>query len=301
VIRPPRLREGARVALVAPAGPVTEERIAAAHEQCERLGVEPVLGRHVRSKYAAYLAGSDAARLADLQWALTEPGIDAAWALRGGYGTMRLLPALDLAPVVAAPRAFIGFSDNTAVHLALYARGVVAFHAPHAGGEMTDMALHALRAVLWTAAPVGALELPAGTDTATLCAGVAEGPLIGGNLTLLAATCGTSAQATAAGAVLFVEEIGEEPYRIDRAWTQLVLSGVLDGVAGIVFGHFTDCGRNADDVRELQHRLVAPFGVPAVAGLPIGHQADNWTLPLGVRARLDARSATLALTEPAVS
>jgi muramoyltetrapeptide carboxypeptidase len=300
MIRPPRLREGARVALVAPAGPVTEERIARAFTQCKLLGVQPVLGSSARRRFAGYLAGTDAERLADLQWALTDSSIDAVWALRGGYGTMRLLSQLDLGPALSAPRAYVGFSDNTAVHLALHARGVVSFHAPHAGGGATDMALRTLRTVLWTATPAGVLELPAPCETTTLCAGIAEGPLLGGNLTLLAALCGTPAQRSASGAILFVEEIGEEPYRIDRAWTQLVLSGVLEGVAGVAFGHFSNCG-DRDAMLELLHRLVAPFGVPAVTGLPVGHEDDNWTLPLGVRARLDAGAATLALTEPAVS
>jgi muramoyltetrapeptide carboxypeptidase len=300
MIRPPRLRDGARVALVAPAGPVSEERVTAAIRQCEQLGVEPVLGRSARRRYAGYLAGTDAERLADLAWAFTDEEIDAVWALRGGYGTMRLLPALDVAPLVSGPRPFIGFSDNTAVHLALHARDVVSFHAPHAGSNATELSLRTLRQVLWTAAPAGVLELPRDATTTTLCAGVAEGPLLGGNLTLLAAMCGTPPQRSATGAILFVEEIAEEPYRIDRCWTQLVLSGVLDGVAAVAFGQFTDCGKG-DAVLELLHRLVAPFGVPAVAGLPIGHDDDNWTLPLGVRARLDADSGTLALIESAVS
>jgi muramoyltetrapeptide carboxypeptidase len=300
MIRPPRLREASRVALVAPAGPVAEERIATALGHCERFGLEPVLGRSARSRFSGYLAGSDEERLADLRWALTEPTIDAVWALRGGYGTMRLLPALDLAPVVTAPRAFIGFSDNTAVHLALHRRGVISFHAPHAGGTATELSLRTFRTVLFAPAPAGALELPSGADTTTLWGGVTEAPLLGGNLTLLAASCGTPAQPVAAGAILFVEEIGEEPYRIDRSWTQLVLSGVLDGVAGIAFGHFSGCG-NRGELLELLQRLASPYAVPAVAGLPIGHEDDNWTLPLGVRARLDAGSGTLALTEPAVS
>jgi muramoyltetrapeptide carboxypeptidase len=299
MIRPPRLRDGARVALVAPAGPVSSDRIAAAIRHCEQLGVEPVVGRAARHRFASYLAGTDTERHADLQWALTDPDIDAVWALRGGYGTMRLLPDLDLTAIRFAPRAFIGFSDNTAVHLALHARGLVSFHGPHAGANATELTLRTLKTVLWTAQPAGVLELPRDAATSTLCDGIVEGPLLGGNLTLLAAVCGTRAQRSAAGAILFVEEIAEEPYRIDRAWTQLVLSGVLDDVAGIAFGHFTECGKR-DAVLELLHRLVAPLGVPAVAGLPFGHEDDNWTLPLGVRARLDASNLSLTLLEPAV-
>src|SRR5690606_19355610 len=147
MIRPPRLREGSRVALIAPAGPITDERIDVALDRCARFGLVPVLGAAARSRHGGYLAGSDDDRLNDLQWALTSPDIDAVWALRGGYGTMRLLERVDLAPVQTNPRAYIGFSDNTAIHLALLARRVVSFHAPHAGGDTTDLAEQCLRDV----------------------------------------------------------------------------------------------------------------------------------------------------------
>jgi muramoyltetrapeptide carboxypeptidase len=300
LIRPPRLREGARTALIAPAGPVTAERVEIALDRCARFGLVPVLGAAARGHHGDYLAGSDDDRLADLQWALTAPDIDAVWALRGGYGTMRLLRRVDLAPLVAQPRAYIGFSDNTAIHLALLARHVVSFHAPHAGGDSTPLAEQCLRAVLFDARAAGTLPLPRSPRAVTLRAGVAEGPLIGGNLALLAGLCGTPAAPVARGAILFVEDIGEAAYRLDRQWTQLLLSGALDGVAGIAFGRFTDCGE-ADDVRSLLQGFADEVAVPAVAALPIGHEPDNWTLPLGVRARLDASRGTLELLEPAVT
>jgi muramoyltetrapeptide carboxypeptidase len=298
MIRPPRLREGARVALVAPAGPVVPERIDIALERCRRYGLEPVLGAAARGTHGTYLAGSDTERLHDLQQALVDPGIDAVWALRGGYGTMRLLAELDLEPLTRQPRAYLGFSDNTAIHLALQARGVVSFHAPHAGGDATELAEAELRRVLWDAAPAGPLPVPEDRPGVTLLPGTAEGPLTGGNLSLLAAMCGTPAQPRAAGSILFIEEIGEEAYRIDRAWMQLLLSGALDGVAGIAFGRFTDCG---DGLLEFLEGLAAPLGVPVLADLPIGHEPDNWTLPMGVRARLDTGAGTVELLEGAVS
>jgi muramoyltetrapeptide carboxypeptidase len=297
MIRPPRLRDGARVALVAPAGPVPEERIASALDRCHRLGVEAVPGRAVRSTHAGYLAGPDDDRLRDLRAALADPAIDAVWAVRGGYGTMRLLQRLDLGPMRSAPKPFIGFSDNTAVHLALHARGIISFHAPHAGGDSSEMSEACLRRVLWEDEAAGVLPA-ADLAPVPLRPGTAEGALVGGNLTLLAALCGTPAQLSARGCILFVEEIDERPYRIDRAWTQLVLAGVLEGIAGVALGHFTDCG---SDVLELLERLVAPLRVPVLAQLPIGHERDNWTLPLGVRARLDADAGQLQLLEPAVS
>jgi muramoyltetrapeptide carboxypeptidase len=295
---PPRLRDGSRVALVAPAGPMAPERVDIALQRCHDYGLQPVLGAAARGRHGAYLAASDDERLRDLQQAIDDPDIDAVWALRGGYGTMRLLAGLDLARLAATPKAYIGFSDNTAVHLAMHARGVVSFHGPHAGGDMTELTERELRRTLWDAEPAGVLGVPADRPAVTLAGGVAEGPLIGGNLSLLAAMCGTPAAPRAHGAILFVEEIGEEDYRMDRAWMQLLLARALDGVAGIAFGRFTDCGA---DVHELLHALAAPLGVPVLADLPIGHEPDNWTLPLGIRARLDATGGTLELLEGAVT
>lgn len=300
MIRPPRLSAGARVALIAPAGPISDERVDMALDRCARLGLVPVLGAAARNRHGGYLAGSDDERLDDLQWALTSPDIDAVWALRGGYGTMRLLDRLDFAPLTTAPRPYIGFSDNTAVHLALLARRVVSFHGPHAGGDATQLAERCLQDVLFHARPAGMLPLPDAPSVITLRNGVAEGPLIGGNLALLAGMCGTPGAPVARGAILFVEDIGEPAYRLDRQWTQLVLAGALDGIAGLAFGRFTDCG-DADEVTALLQSFADHLGVPAVMQLPIGHEPDNWTLPLGVRTRLDAARGTLELLEPAVT
>jgi muramoyltetrapeptide carboxypeptidase len=300
MIRPPRLRPGARVALIAPAGPVTQERLDIALDRCARLGLVPVPAAAVRSRHGGYLAGSDDERLEDLRWALTAPEIDAVWALRGGYGTMRLLDRIDLAPLVERPRAYIGFSDNTAMHLALLARRVVSFHAPHAGGDASALAEQCFRDVLFDARAAGVLPLPVQPATITLRKGVAEGPLVGGNLAILAGMCGTPGAPVARGAILFVEDIEEPAYRLDRMWTQLRLAGALDGVAGLAFGRFTDC-RDRDSVRALLQQSADAAGVPAVMELPIGHEPDNWTLPLGVRARLDAARGTLELLEPAVA
>jgi muramoyltetrapeptide carboxypeptidase len=297
MIRPPRLGPGSRVALIAPAGPVVAERVDMALERCSRFGFEAVLGASVRSSHG-YLAAPDDARLADFRHAITDPAIDAIWAIRGGYGTMRLLSRLDLSPLIAAPRAFIGFSDNTAVHLALQARGLVSFHAPHAGGDASELSERCLRNVLCDATAAGVLEQPPGRPAVTLAAGSVEAPLTGGNLALLASMCGTPAPPRAEGAILFIEDIGEAAYRVDRAWMQLELSGMLDGVAGVAIGSFTDCG---EGVQELLAEMTTRLGVPVVSALPIGHEPDNWTLPLGIRARLDAAQGTLELLEPAVS
>lgn len=267
-------------------------------QRCTRLGLEAVLASAARSRHGAYLAAPDHARLADLQAAFDDADMDAVWALRGGYGTMRVLARLDLSRVAASPKAFIGFSDNTALHLALHARGVVSYHGPNAGSDVTDLTEACLERVLFHAEPAGALPVPTDRPAQVLHGGAAEGPLIGGNLALLAAMAGTPAALRTRGRILFVEDVGETAYRLDRAWTQLVLSGALDGVAGIAFGRFTDCG---DGVPDLLAELTAPLGVPVLADLPFGHEPDNWTLPMGVHARLDTAAGTVSLLEPGVT
>jgi muramoyltetrapeptide carboxypeptidase len=278
---------------------VTEARIASALAQCAYFGLEPVLGQAAGRK-VGFLAGTDTERLADLDRAFRDPGIAAVWALRGGYGTMRLLAAL--APP-EHPRLYLGFSDNTAVHLWLLKHGLVAFHGPHAGAELPPLSELCLRRVAFQAEAAGELPLPAaGPPPVTLVPGRAEGRLVGGNLALVAALCGTPWQPSARGRLLFIEDVGEPGYRVDRFLRQLQLAGVLEGVAGLVGGQFTQCG-TAEETAEVQdtvREFAVGLGVPAVLGFPIGHDPDNWTLPLGVRARLDADAGTLSLLEPAV-
>ncbi|MEJ2184391.1 MAG: LD-carboxypeptidase [Gemmatimonadota bacterium] len=305
MIRPPRLRAGDRVALVAPAGPVPADKLQIALTRVKVLGLEPVLGRAVRER-TGYLAGPDEARAADFQRAIDDPDIAAIWAVRGGYGGMRTLQHVDLAGLADRPRAFIGFSDNTVIHRALARLGLVSFHGPHAGSDAFPPATtQCFRRVLWNAEPAGLLPDPtSGPDPTTLVSGVAEGPLTGGNLAMLAATCGTSWQLDARGRIVVMEDIGEPLYRIDRLLLQLRLAGALDGAAGFAFGRFTDIP--GDDERDpsladVVLSLIAPLRVPAVLGLPIGHADENWTLPLGVPSRLDADARTLTILEPAVT
>lgn len=300
--RPPRLHPGARVALIAPAGPVDGTRIERALANCARLELQPVLGASARSRMD-YLAGDDSARAADLARALTDEAIDAVWALRGGYGAMRTLASLGGLPP-HRPRPYIGFSDNTAVHLALLRCGRVSFHGPHAGGELPEFAEEVFRRVLFEPVPAGVLPLPPGAPAPmALVGGRAEGELVGGNLSLLSSLVGTPWQLDARGRILFIEEVGESFYRLDRMLTQLRLSGALDGVAAVVLGKFTECA--ADDCMRsldvLLLELLAPLRVPVGYGYPFGHVSENWTLPLGVRARFDAEAGTLELREPAVA
>ncbi len=298
---PRALRTGARVALVAPAGPLGAGRIERSRARCEELGLEPVVFPAAAARHR-FLAGTDAERLADLQAAFDDRSIDAVWALRGGYGTVRILDRLDLARQRDAPIPFIGFSDNTTLHARHVELGVVSFHGPHPGADFPPETAEAFRRVLFHPTAAGGLPVRA-SDPAprTLVGGRAEGPLIGGNLAVLASLCGTAHVPWAEGRILFLEDVAEPAYRLDRMLLQLERSGMLCGVAGVAFGRFTEGPAEdphpvADVLRETAERLR----VPAVADLPFGHVEHNWTLPVGVCATLDGNAATLTITEPAV-
>ncbi|MGH7475116.1 MAG: S66 peptidase family protein [Longimicrobiales bacterium] len=301
-LRPRALGPGARVALVAPAGPLDPSRIERSADRCRSLRLEPVIFPSAAARHR-YLAGTDAQRLADLQAAFDDPAIDAVWALRGGYGTTRLLQRLDLGRQLRAPIPFIGFSDNTALHVRHAALNVVSFHGPHPGGDFPPETERAFRRALFSAEPAGVLA-PRAVDPRprTLVSGSAEAPLVGGNLSMLATLCGTRDSPSASGRILFLEEVGEPAYRVDRLLVQLERAGVVDGVAGLAFGRFTD--PPADDehsVGDVVLEFAERIGVPAVADLPFGHIEHNCTLPVGGAALLDADAASLALTEPAVA
>jgi muramoyltetrapeptide carboxypeptidase len=298
--RPRALSPGTRVALVAPAGPVDEERIAASERRCRELGLEPVVFPAASAR-DRFLAGTDAQRLADLQAAFDDPEIGGVWALRGGYGTLRILENLSLERQRSDPIPFIGFSDNTSIHVRHAEIGVVSFHGPHPVGELGADAYGWFRRVLSDAEAPGPLPRPEGACLPrALTSGAAEGRLVGGNLAILAALCGTRHALRARGAILFLEDVGEPAYRVDRMLLQLERSGALDGVAGIAFGRFTDAGEGDGDVAGVLAEIAERLGVPAVADLPFGHVADNCVLPVGARARLDAGGAELVLIEPAV-
>ena len=298
MIRPPALRQGARVALVAAAGPLTGEAVDRAVDRVLAWGWEPVLGPHARERFG-FLAGTDEQRHSDLARALLDDGVDAVWCLRGGYGTMRILEALPWSQV--APRPVIGFSDNTALHLALQRQGIVSIHGPHPGGlDFPDFTRRELLRVLSPEA-AGLLPFPEGgpARAATLVGGVAEGRLVGGNLSMIVSTLGTPFAIQPEGKLLFLEEVGEVAYRVDRMLTHLRLAGVFRGVAGVIVGDFdADANPGVEDV--LRDRL-GDLGVPVASGFPFGHVETTWTLPLGVQARLDADGGTLELLEPALA
>lgn len=313
--KPARLAPGAHVALLAPSGPLLEDDdVRRGEALCRALGWHPVVLPHATARHG-YLAGTDDERLADLNSALRDPAIDALWCLRGGYGLTRILDRVDFAALRDRPKPVIGYSDVTALLCGAQAQAqVVAFHAPMARAPMPDFSRVAFERILTDARPAGLLTaapVPAGVlvprepRVVTLHPGVAEGPLVGGNLALLASLVGTPYLPSFDGALLVLEDIGEAVYRIDRMLSQLHLAGLLDRIAGAVVGHFTDAPRHTPDGalglgEVLQHHL-GRRGIPVAHGMPIGHLDAQWTLPLGVPARFDADAGTLELLESAVA
>ena len=283
----PLLHAGARVAVVAPSGVHDPERLVRGVALAESWGLSFSMGRHVEARFR-YTAGTVAERAADLAWALTAPDIDAVWFTRGGFGTAHLLEAvpwdrLDDRPV-------LGFSDATALFAGMWARQRgVAVHGPvlHSLADHTDkQSREDLRRLLMDG---GAAHLPGAHVAGPR--GAVEGPLLGGNLCVLASLAGTPFAPSARGSVLLLEEIGERPYQVDRLITQLDRSGALDGVLGVALGDFLAPRHDADagvDMVEVICDLLAPLGVPVVAGIPIGHGRRNAAVRLGTSVVLAA-------------
>ncbi len=307
MIAPPRLRPGDRIGIVAPASPVRRRLVLSGARALERAGFRVVLGRALFGRHG-HLAGRDAARVADLNRMLRDPGVRCVLMARGGYGAMRLAPAVDWDAMRRDPKVFAGFSDATFLHLGFALRaGVRTLHGPNLQGMGRPAGTEVRRWVEWvtTPRPPGptlALGLPrhvAGPRR------TASGRVLGGNLMLLDYAVGTGLLPSLRGALLVLEEVGESPYRIDRILTHLALAGVLRGVRGVALGSFHGCGPRAGYpelplAAVLAERLGA-FRVPIRGGLPVGHGARNLPFPLGARATLDPARGRLVFEEGLVS
>ncbi|KUK12143.1 MAG: Muramoyltetrapeptide carboxypeptidase [Moorella sp. 60_41] len=297
MLQPPPLKPGDCVGIAAPAGPLQQEGyLSRGMERLRSWGFRVVLGRP-RQGCEGYLAGRDEDRLAELEAMFASPEIKAIICLRGGYGSLRLLSDLDYGLIRSHPKIFLGYSDITALHLAMVQKaGLVTFHGPmiypELGGHLTPFTRDSLLGML-TGAPASLTVRPLPGKALAVSHGRAGGRLIGGNLSLLVATLGTPFEIDTRGAVLFWEEVDEPPYRVDRMLTQLLLAGKLSAAAAIAVGECVGCG----DLEELLRDRLAPLGIPCLYGLPCGHGADMATLPLGVYATLDADRGYLRIEE----
>ncbi|SED57358.1 S66 peptidase family protein [Jiangella alba] len=300
--RPRRLVEGDRVAVVAPAGPVPKDRLDAGCAILRSWGLDVVVMPHVLSVHPSfeYLAGTDAERAADLQEAWCSPDFAAVLCARGGYGVQRVSSLLDWgAMAAAAPKAFVGYSDITALHSA-FARllGVATLHGPMIAAEAfvtSGSTADGLRSMLFGGEAGTVLTSP---SARALVPGVASGVTVGGCLALIAAELGTpTGLPSAAGALVLLEDVGEKAYRLDGFLTHLLRSGWLTGAAGIALGSWHDC----EPVEHLMLDRLGGLGVPVLTDLGFGHGPSSITVPLGVPATLDAEAGTLTLDAAALS
>jgi muramoyltetrapeptide carboxypeptidase len=314
--KPPRLRRGDTVGLVAPAMFSDDlAEIEAVKGTISGMGLVPRVGRYVTARYG-YLAGTDRQRAEDINAMYADDAVRAVFAVHGGWGSARLFPFLDWDVIRRNPKLLIGSSDVTALHLAFAARvGFPTIHAPNAANGWQQITWSSFWSLAFAAdTPLFRNPDASGLDplgqerwrTTTIHPGKAVGKLVGGNLSVLASLVGTPWLPDFEGSILFLEETGEAEYRIDRMMTQLGLAGILRKAAGIVFGQCTRCTSGIANysgftVPQLLQQHLAPLGVPAFHGANIGHVANQLAMPVGVRAEIDASAGTIRILEPAVA
>jgi len=313
--KPPRLRRGDTVGLIAP-GMFSDDQTAVDQVKATiaAMGLVPKAAPHVMARYG-YLAGTDRERADDINAMYADPSVRALFAVQGGWGSARLLPFLDWKMIRDNPKLLIGSSDVTALHLAFAARaGFPTIHGPNSAYSWQDISWGSFWTLAFEAGtptfqnPAASAADPAAQErwrTTTIRPGKATGRLIGGNLSVLAALVGTPWLPDFEGAILFLEDTGEAEYRIDRMMTQLDLAGILGKAAGIVFGQCTRCtggipGYTGFTVAQILQQHLAPLGIPAFQGANIGHVGNQLCVPVGARAEIDAGEGTIRILEPIV-
>ena len=303
-IKPQRIPKNATIGLIAPASPVyNADDFTEMVDTLQGFGFKLVLGQHVRNQ-RGYLAGTDIDRANDINAMFANKNIDAILCVRGGWGCNRILELIDYEVVKNNPKALIGFSDITSLHMAIQAKtGLTTFHGPVGTSNWNEFTLESWNSVLFNAAAAH-YQIPEDQDDAfTIRGGSATGKLLGGNLTVLTAMMGSNYLPSFEGAILFLEDVGEDAYRIDRMLTQLSLNGVLRQCAGVVLGKFTDCDDtgNSLSLKEVLDDHLLKLNIPAFYGAMISHQKKNCTLPVGISATINADNRTIQLLEPGVA
>lgn len=306
----PALRPGDVIEVVAPSGAVHQKALDRGIAILESLGYEVRVGKSALKRYG-YLAGEDVDRAADFTQAWTDPEVKGVVAARGGYGATRMLPYLDFSIIRDHKKIFVGYSDITALHLALWKElRLITFHGPVVeSGEDSGLSLaynlEGFKRALDGSVEVGELPLPPGAELVALGRGTAAGELVGGNLSLVAATIGTRWEIDTRGKILFLEEVGERPYRADRMLCQLEQAGKLAEAAGVLLGDFTDCEADGSypsfAIDEILSQYFQGTGKPCLKGFPAGHGTYKAVLPLGARVEVDADRRTVKLLERPVA
>lgn len=315
VIKPRVLKQGDTVGLITPSTFVSDpDELETASRTIEYFGLKAKWGKNVK-KRSGYLGGTIEERVSDLHAMFADPEVKGVFCIRGGYGSAQLLPTIDFDLIRRNPKIFVGYSDITALHLAIGKRtGLITFHGPVALSGFSDYTQKFYKKALFETEPIGSLTNPPESNKLrprhklrTVRPGRARGTLTGGNLTLIATTMGTPYEIETMGRILFIEDVGEEPYSMDRMLTQLRISGKLEKAAGIVFGECAGCTSrkfdpsftNSFTLGEVVDEILGKLKIPVLAGLTIGHTEDQLTLPEGVMAMLDADKGELIIEESA--
>lgn len=304
MIVPEPLKKGDRVALIAPSSPASEEKFLISLQSLKFLGFDPVPFPCCRVRNG-YLAGSDAARAKDVNDAFADPLISGIFCMRGGYGTTRILPLLDYETIKQNPKFFAGYSDITALHIVFNRRcGLVTYHAPmpSTGYHLLDhFSLESLKSSVFNFCNTGRIFNPPEEKIITLNPGIVSGAITGGNLSVMAAALGSPYEVDTKGKILFIEDVGDALYRIDRNLTALKLAGKLKEATGIILGVFSDIPAE-DDIGSrgisLQHifdQLITPLGKPTISNFRSGHIYPQITIPMGIGARLDATAGIVEI------
>lgn len=299
MFKPEPLKQGDRVAVIAPASCAKEKEIVNAEKSLALLGLEPVFYPSCRSRHG-YLAGTDDVRLKDIHDAFSDKSVKAVFCLRGGYGCGRLLGNIDFNIISENPKLFLGYSDISVIHIAInQICGMMTVHGtmPSINWERSDEAtVNALKRCLF-GFPEGEISNPPGEELHTLVPGKARGRITGGNLSLVVSTLGSPYEIDTKGKILFLEDIGEKPYSIDRMLNALVLSGKIDDAAGIILGPFIDCEETEDSpaltIKEIIDEVIAPHGKPAITNFRCGHTYPQIAFPMGAMTEIDADSRTI--------
>ncbi|MDD3199610.1 MAG: LD-carboxypeptidase [Eubacteriales bacterium] len=308
MIRPKCLKHGNRIALIAPSSPVDSEQLMLAVDSVRFLGMIPVIYPSA-TKVHGYLSGSDTVRAADIVNAFANPAIDAVFCLRGGYGVSRILEKIDYRVISKNPKLLLGYSDITALHIAINQLcNLVTLHSPmpSRGWETLDsVTLGSLTECLFSPEPIGQTPVIEGQSLEIINAGVAEGPIIGGNLSVLNATLGSPYEINTKNKILFIEDVNEKHYQIDRGLTALALAGKFKDCVGIILGTWADCGdpdllpEQNLSLHQIFDEIIKPFGKPTVNNLRAGHIYPQISIPMGVKTRLDTRKRTVEFLEAA--
>jgi muramoyltetrapeptide carboxypeptidase len=311
----PRLKQGDIVGLINSASAADESHLSRARNNIATLGFQIREGKHLLDKYG-YLAGQDRDRANDLNAMYADPEVKAVFAMRGGWGSARMLRYLDWDMIRANPKLLIGYSDVTALHLAFAAKaGFPTIHGPNAANGWDGIPSESFRQIAMTGELATSAPIPPSPEQLSgdyrshkvIAPGKARGKLLGGNLTVLAAMIGTPWMPDLSGAILFIEDIDEAEYRIDRMLTQMIESGLLNRIAGFAFGQCRNCRQDISDtsggfnLSSVLQQHIAPLGIPAFTGGHFGHVAGQYCLPMGAEVEMDAEAGIIRMVKPIVA